>query len=55
MEKLYKLQEVAEVLGVTRRTLYTWIKDGKLETVKVGREHRVPEEALKRITSGGIQ
>lgn len=43
---LYTLQEVAQILKVSERTLYRWLKDGKLKAHKVGRHWRVKEEDL---------
>ena len=45
--KLYTLEEVAELLHVTRRTLYTYIKAGRIQAVKIGRTWRVTDEALR--------
>ena len=45
--KLYTLDEVMEFLPTTRRTLYRYIKDGKLKAVKVGGRWKVTDEALK--------
>lgn len=44
---VYTLQEVEEVLSVTRRTIYNWIKSGKLHAVKVGSQWRVKKEDLE--------
>ncbi len=44
---VYTLQEVEEVLSVTRRTIYNWIKSGKLHAVKVGKQWRVKKEDLE--------
>lgn len=46
---LYTLQEVSRLLKVSERTLYRWIKDGKLKAVKVGRHWRIKEEDLKAL------
>jgi excisionase family DNA binding protein len=35
MEKLYKVEEVAEMLNVTRQTIYNWLKDGSLKETKI--------------------
>jgi len=35
MEKLYKVEEVAEMLNVTRQTIYNWLKDGSLKEIKI--------------------
>ena len=43
----YTLVEVAEILKVTRRTVYNYVKDGKIPATKVGHQWRVTEQALK--------
>ncbi len=53
IEKVYTLDELAEFLHVTRRTLYNYIKGGKLKAVKIGREWRVTDEVLKEFLSKG--
>ncbi len=50
--KTYTLEEIMEMLNVTRRTLYNYIKDGRLEAVKVGGIWRVTERNLKKFLSG---
>ncbi len=44
--EIYTLEEIAQLLQVTRRTIYTWVKDGKLKAFKVGRGWRVTREEL---------
>ena len=51
--RLYTLDEVAGILQITRRTLYTYIKTGKLEAVKFGRLWRVSGSALNRFLNAG--
>ena len=51
--KVYTLEEVADILKVTRRTLYTYVKSGKLRAVKMGKYWRVSEEALRAFISTG--
>lgn len=61
--KAYTLDEVAELLKVTRRTLYSHIKNGKLKATKIGKYWRVNEESLQQLlgvetptrTTGQIQ
>lgn len=36
MEELMNVPAAAEALGVTRRTITNWIRDGKLAAVRVG-------------------
>lgn len=50
--KLYTIKEVQDILRVTRRTLYSCIKDGRLHAIKVGRYWRVPEESLRLFLTG---
>ena len=51
--KVYTLDEIADILKVTRRTLYTYVKTGKLDAVKIGRYWRVREDALNKFLETG--
>ena len=42
----YSLDEAARSLGLSRRTLYTLMRDDKLATVKVGKRRLVPAREL---------
>ena len=53
--EVYTLKEVEELLQVTQRTLYNWIKGGKLRAFKAGREWRVTKEALEDFTKTGTE
>lgn len=44
---VYTLEELTNILQVTRRSLYNWIKDGKLKAFRVGRQWRVTKQSLK--------
>lgn len=50
--KVYTLQQVADVLGFKLRTIRQWVKDGKLEATKLGREYRVTQEQLEKLLKG---
>jgi excisionase family DNA binding protein len=43
---LYRVEEAAEALRVSRSVLYELIRSDQLRTVKVGRSRRVPVAAL---------
>lgn len=43
---LYTLDDLENILKVSRRTLFRVIKDGKLQAVKIGRTWRVTQESL---------
>lgn len=45
-DNLLSTSQVAELLGVTRITVFRWIKDGVIEATKVGRNYVVTPEAL---------
>jgi excisionase family DNA binding protein len=53
MEKLLTTQEVADYLGLTRRTIYTFVQEGTLRAVKVGREWRIKESELEAFINRG--
>lgn len=53
--EVYTLEEIVELLQVTRRTIYNWIKNGKLKAFKAGREWRVTREALDEFTQAGTK
>ena len=51
--KVYTLDEIAAILHVTRRTVYTYVKEGKLKAVKVGKYWRVTEKNLEDFLNKG--
>lgn len=51
--KVYTLDEVADILKVTKRTLYTYVKEGKLPAVKMGKYWRVSQDTLEAFISTG--
>lgn len=56
MERFYDCEEVAKRYGVKIETVYKWVHDGKLESVRIGRMIRFKEEHLlefeKRMNGG---
>lgn len=53
--KVYSLDEVQDILKVTRRTLYNYIKAGKLKAVKIGKYWRVSHDALQEFVENGTE
>lgn len=53
--KVYTAQEVQDILKVTQRTLYRYIKCKQIKAIKVGREYRITEEALNAFLQTGTQ
>jgi excisionase family DNA binding protein len=46
-KSILTIDEVMELLSVTRFTVHKWIKEGKLRAVRIGRELRVTKEYLE--------
>lgn len=44
----FDIAELVKMLGVHTKSIYSWIKKGKLKTHRLGRKHLVSSEALKR-------
>lgn len=44
--KLYTIDEIAEILKVTQRTVYNYIKSESLKAIKIGKYWRVRHEDL---------
>ena len=53
--RLLTVAEVGDILHLTRRSLYSWIKDGKLKAAKVGKSWYIPAEELRRLIENGTQ
>jgi len=49
-KRLLKVDEVAAMLGVHPKTVYRWIREGKIEVIKLpsGRI-RIPESEIEKI------
>ena len=50
--KVYSLTEIEPILGVTHRTLLTYIKVGRLKGVKIGGKWKVSGENLRKFING---
>lgn len=48
MTKYYKISEAAEILSVTRGTIYNWISKGEIQSVYICGRHRISEEEIKK-------
>jgi excisionase family DNA binding protein len=47
----YLVEELAEKLRVNKMTIYRWIKAGKLEVYKMGKEYRIPKKEFDNFMS----
>ena len=53
--RVYTIEELVTLLHVTRRTIYTYIKEGKLKAVKMGKYWRVTQRQLEDFLSTGSE
>lgn len=53
IEKLYTVEEVAELASVTGRTIRNYLKSGRLVGRKIGGQWRFPETEVQRLLTGG--
>jgi excisionase family DNA binding protein len=49
--KYYTVDEIAELLHVSRVTVYSFINSGELRSIKFGKSRRVPESALSEFVT----
>lgn len=54
IEKLYTVEEVAELASVTGRTIRNYLKSGRLVGRKIGGQWRFPEAEVQRLLTGGV-
>ncbi|MBU1144590.1 MAG: helix-turn-helix domain-containing protein [Firmicutes bacterium] len=50
---LYTVDEIKEILKVTQRTLYNYIKSGNLKAVKIGKYWRIKKSDLEEFLENG--
>ena len=55
IDRLYNLSEIEKILGVSRETLFNYMRSGKLEAIKIGGKWKVKEETLKKLIASGNQ
>jgi len=44
-------REASQVLHITPMTLWRWIRDGKIATIKLGRFKLIPKSEVERLTN----
>ncbi len=48
-------QQFADRLSISRWTVYAWLQEGRLRSVKIGRLRRIPASEVERIVQEGLQ
>jgi excisionase family DNA binding protein len=54
-ERLYSPHEAAELLGLHVRTVRRYIRDGRLDAVRVGNRYRIARESLEALVEGPLE
>ena len=54
-ERLLSPQQFADRLSISRWTVYAWISEGRIKSVKVSRLVRIPESEVDRLVQEGSQ
>ncbi len=47
-EEFYTIKEVSELFKVAYLTVYRWIKDGKLESYKLGKQYKIKKADIDK-------
>lgn len=52
-EKVYRISEASDLLGVHPNTIRRWENEGKIKVIRIGKGHRkIPESEINRILGG---
>src|SRR5262245_5257649 len=51
-EELYSLEQVAELLHLHVRTVRAYVREGRLQATRIGKQYRVSREQLLALTGG---
>ena len=54
MPKNYTVKEFAELFRRSQRTVYRWIKEERIRTIRVVDGYLIPEKEVRRIQSKGL-
>ena len=56
MEKLYTVKEVAEILSVSQNTIWRWVREGKLKSIKLSNgATRFTEKDIQEFMGVGVE
>lgn len=53
--QLYTVEEVMELTGLAKQTVYKYLRAGDLKGVKMGRVWRVSDASLKKFSRVGVK
>ncbi len=49
-EELYSVEQVAERLGLHVRTVRSYVREGRLKAVRIGKQYRIGQADLEALT-----
>lgn len=49
-DKMYSVEEVADLLGLHVRTVRRYIREGRLKAVRIGKQYRIGRDGLEELT-----
>lgn len=52
LEKLYTPEQIAEMLSLTKITIYRYIKEKKIKSIKIGNQYRIKESDYNDFIKG---
>ena len=44
--KIYTVQEIAEILGISRKTTQKYVRQGDIKAIRLGNQLRITEQAF---------
>ena len=54
-EEYYSPQQISDKFNVKTRTVYAWIRQGRLKAIKLGDLWRIPQSALEEFIEASSQ
>ena len=51
---LYSVEQVAELLGLHVKTVRGYVRDGRLNAVRIGKQYRISHDDLEALTGGSV-
>ncbi len=49
-QELYSVEQVADLLGLNVRTIRSYVRDGRLKAVRIGKQYRIARDDLEALT-----
>ena len=53
-QRMYSVEQVAELLGLHVKTVRGYVRDGRLNAVRIGKQYRISHDDLEALTGGAV-